>query len=128
MGYRSDVVCIMYAKDEGAQPIINEWVRQRIPEGLSDNFELTEDAAIFRADQWKWYDDMSPVKDLLAMFAEYRETFCTGQDEHEQILAFGRDGYVQEFARVGEALDDNEYEIYGVPDYRLHIQRGITID
>ena len=114
MGYRSDVVCIMYAKDEGAQAIVNEWVRQRIPEGLSDNFELTEDTAIFRADQWKWYDDISPVKDLLAMFAEYRETFCQG--------------YVQEFARVGEALDDNEYEIYGVPEYRLHIQREITID
>ena len=119
MGYRSDVVCIMYAKDEGAQAIVNEWVRQRIPEGLSDNFELTEDAAIFRADQWKWYETSPTVRALDAIFAEYRETFCTGQDD---------DGYVQEFARVGEALDDNEYEIYGVPDYRLHIQREITID
>jgi hypothetical protein len=62
---------------------------------------------------------MSPVKDLLAMFAEYRETFCTGQDD---------DGYAQEFARVGEALDDNEFETYGHSDYRLHIQREISID
>jgi hypothetical protein len=116
MGYRSDVVCIMYAKDEGAQPIVNEWVRQRIPEGTADCFHLGDDAATFKADQWKWYDDMSPVKDLLAMFAEYRETFCTSQ------------GYAQEFVRVGEALDDNEFETYGHSDYRLHIQREISID
>jgi hypothetical protein len=119
MGYRSDVVCIMYAKDEGAQPIVNEWVRQRIPQGMEDYFHLGDDVATFRADQWKWYEDISPVKELLAMFAEYRETFCTGQDD---------DGYAQEFARVGEALDDTEFETYGYTDYRLNIQRGITID
>lgn len=115
MGYRSDVVCIMYAKGEGGQAIVNEWVRQRIPEGTAGCFHLGDDAATFKADQWKWYDDMSPVKDLLAMFAEYRETFLDGD-------------YAQEFARVGEALDDNEFETYGYSNYRLHIQREITID
>lgn len=121
MGYRSDVVCIMYAKkDDGGQAIVNEWVRQRIPKGTEDCFIFEPDLVTFKADQWKWHEDMSPVKDLLNMFAEFREAFFDLDED--------KDSYAQEFARVGEALDDAEYEVYGASDYRLCIQREITID
>jgi hypothetical protein len=54
------------------------------------------------------------------MFAEFREAFFDLNED--------KDSYAQEFARVGEALDDAEYEVYGASDYRLCIQREITID
>jgi hypothetical protein len=129
MGYRSDITCIMYAtdKDNAGQPMVNEFIKQRIPNPSEGNgmpelfkyFTFDENKALFQAESWKWYPDFDEVKILTSIFAEFAETFCTGAVE---------DTYAIEFMRLGEDYTDFEGWDRGASQGRLSLYRNIQID
>ena len=124
MGYRSDVVCIMYATnaDVVRQAMVNEWLRQRIPEGDEKLFEIRDDRAVFRVKQWKWYEDYEEVKVLSSLFSEFAQTFCLDERDRDNS------DYAVEFIRVGEDYEDIETWANGQSEYRLYVERTITVD
>jgi hypothetical protein len=137
MGYRSSVTCIMYAihlplsdktDTEAGQVIVNEWLKQRIPDfkemnglDLHSYFEFEKDKAVFKVEDWKWYPDYAEVKALEDLFKEFADTFCPKEMEGEQC------GYAIEFIRFGE--DWADVEGWGRnSQYRLDFHRTIYID
>ena len=126
MGYRSDVTCIMYAVDpdtrmtsKGGMQVINQWVKQRLPEdGLKLCFDFEDDMIIFTARDWKWYEDYADIQMLERLFKEFRATFCTECDNEYHI----------EFMRFGENETDVTY--WGSDDNhrRLSLSRQIRIE
>lgn len=124
MGYRSDVTCIMYATNshEPRQAMVNEWVRQRIPEGNEKLFEIRDDRAVFQCEGWKWYEDYPEVKALSSLFTEFAQTFCYDDQDRDSP------DYAIEFIRVGENYEDIETWQNGYSEGRLYVKRMITVD
>ena len=121
MGYRSDVVALMYGKGNTPEDkaMIKEFIRQRVTPELMENFDFDGWGVKFEAEQWKWYSDYDDIKMLEKLFAEYKEAFCEGN--YDAAYAF-------EFARTGEACDDTEMDAAGCNQCRLHVRRTIIVD
>ena len=121
MGYRSDVVALMYSKEDTpeSKAIIKEFIRQRINDNLTDYFDYDGWGVKFEAEQWKWYESYDDIQILEKLFADYQDTFCEGG--HDSQYAF-------EFIRVGESYDDIETHEAGCNQGRLCVQRTITVD
>jgi hypothetical protein len=114
----------MYATnaDVVRQAMVNEWLRQRIPEGDEKLFEIRDDRAVFRVKQWKWYEDYEEVKVLSSLFSEFAQTFCLDERDRDNS------DYAVEFIRVGEDYEDIETWANGQSEYRLYVERTITVD
>lgn len=121
MGYRSDVVALMYSKEDTpeSKAIIKEFIRQRINDNLVDYFDYDGWGVKFEAEQWKWYEDYDDIKMLEKLFKEYQDTFCEGG--YDAAYAF-------EFIRVGESYDDIETDEAGCGQGRLRVDRRIAVD
>jgi hypothetical protein len=124
MGYRSDVVALMYSKEDTpeSKAIIKEFIRQRINDNLTDYFDYDGWGAKFEAEQWKWYDSYADIQMLEKLFDEYQEAFCGGHGVDYDCK------YAYEFIRVGESYDDIETHEAGCNQGRLCVQRSITVD
>lgn len=131
MGYRSDVVALMYVSKEGdvkaEVAMIREFIRSRVDnytdrEGrawLGRNFTEIQGGMMFKADHWKWYDSYPEIQFLTELFDEYQECFMTGMDSNP---------YCYEFVRVGEEIEDNHVEWSINCEQRLDIARSITYE
>ncbi len=123
MGYRSDVVALMYGIQNTPEEIamIKEFIRQRVPPNIfeSECFEFNEWGVKFEAEQWKWYESYDDVQILEKLFADYQDAFCEGN--YDAAYAF-------EFIRVGESYDDIETHEAGAARGRLSVNRSIVID
>jgi hypothetical protein len=118
MGYRSDVVCLMYGKNtQEDTTIVKEFIRQRVTPELFKFFSFDGWGAVFTANQWKWYEGYEDIDMLNRMFEEFREELCTDG---------WNSGYAFEFVRVGESLDDIEALSAGSNEGRLDVKREIT--
>lgn len=124
MGYRSDVVALMYSKGDKPEDraMIKEFIRQRITPELMENFDFDGWGAKFEAEQWKWYSDYDDIKMLEKLFADYQDAFCNGRGvDYDCKYAF-------EFVRVGESYDDIETHEAGAEQGRLSVGRSIRIE
>ena len=74
MGYRSDVVALLYAVNDKPEEVamIKEFIRQRVTPDLMECFEFDSRGAVFEAEQWKWYDSYPDIQMLEKLFADYR--------------------------------------------------------
>lgn len=121
MGYRSDVVALMYGKEDTPEDkaIIKEFIRQRVTPELMDYFDFDGWGAVFEVEHWKWYEGYADIDLLEKLFKEYQDTFCEG----------GYDAaYAYEFVRVGESYDDIETNEAGHSLNRLSVARSIRIE
>lgn len=121
MGYRSDVVVLMYGVNNLPENnlMIKEFIRQRVPPDLMKYFDFDGWGVKFEAEQWKWYDSDRDIQILDKLFADYRETFCEGRYESE---------YAYEFIRVGEFYDDIDTFDAGATGRRLSVDRFIRVE
>lgn len=121
MGYRSDVVALMYGKEDTpeSKAIIKEFIRQRVTPELMDYFDYDGWGVKFEAEQWKWYESYPDIQMLEKLFDEYQETFCEGG--YDAAYAF-------ELIRVGESYDDIETDEAGCGQGRLRVDRRIAVD
>lgn len=121
MGYRSDVVALMYSKGDKPEnrAMIKEFVRQRVTPELMENFDFDGWGVKFEAEQWKWYEGYADIQMLEKLFDEYKEAFCEGGYESQ---------YAYEFVRVGESYDDIETDEAGCSQGRLSVDRTICVE
>lgn len=126
MGYRSDVMCIMYARDnkdvdkvdEAGMAFIKAWLNSRLTEEEKNLFEFDhDDMVVFSVDSWKWYESYPDIQRLDKLFEDFME-LC---DEYES-------GYYMEFMRVGESYDDVETRYSDKNHGLLTLRRSIYID
>jgi len=124
MGYRSDVVALMYSKEDTpeSKAIIKEFIRQRINDNLTDYFDYDGWGVKFEAEQWKWYESYADIQILEKLFDEYQEAFCGGHGVDYDCK------YAYEFIRVGESYDDIETHEAGAEQGRLRVNRSIYVD
>lgn len=124
MGYRSDVVALMYGRENTPENIamIKEFIRQRVTPELMDYFDFDGWGAVFEVEQWKWYSDYDDIKMLEKLFADYQDAFCNGRGvDYDCKYAF-------EFVRVGESYDDIETHEAGAEQGRLSVARSIRVE
>jgi len=121
MGYRSDVVALMYGKENTPEStaIIKEFIRQRVTPDLFEYFDFDGWGAKFEIEQWKWYDNYPDIQMLEKLFKEYQDAFCEGGYSS---------AYAYEFVRVGESLDDIEKHDAGAEQGRLSVDISIEVD
>ena len=111
MGYRSDVVLVMYAMDKKDYPTLQVWFsqfEQEIAElDLARCFKTIDMSAtcndnkaiVFEATDTKWYDSYAEVKFINWLHTHFRNAF---QNEGTEDL------YNYEFIRIGEDTTDIE--------------------
>jgi hypothetical protein len=126
MGYRSDVMCIMYARDAknvdkvdaGGMTFIKAWLNSRLNEEEKNLFEFDlDDMVVFSVEQWKWYESYPDIQRLDRLFEEFMELCDTSNS-----------GYHMEFMRVGESYDDVETRYSDWNHGLLSLHRSIYID
>lgn len=124
MGYRSDVMCIMYAArsdgtvDEAGMAFIKAWLKNRLNEDALDLFDLNDDyMVVFEVDGWKWYESYDDIAMLDKLFADFIE-----------ICDEGDNNYHLEFIRIGEDYTDIEVRESNHCQGWLRVNRSIHVD
>ncbi len=126
MGYRSDVMCIMYARDvkdvdkvdEAGMAFIKAWLNSRLTEEDKNLFEFDhDDMVIFNVQSWKWYESYSDIQRLDKLFEDFMELCDEGDGD-----------YNMEFMRIGESYDDVEMRNSDQHHGILSLHRSIYID
>ena len=128
MGYRSDVVLVMYALEDKDYPALQVWFSQfehEIAElGLDGNFRniympaTTENQAIiFEAMDVKWYDSFPSIQFMNALLTKFKNAF---QTEATEAL------YNYEFIRIGEDTTDIEEDCGNDGFNLIGVSRSIT--
>ena len=128
MGYRSNVVCLMYGNNDiGDNTIVKEFVRSRVEAYSGDadghvkaSFNYDGWGVKFQADDWKWYDSYPNIQFLEALFDEFEE-LVIGDDASNT-------SYALEFVRIGDDSDDIEERMRGAIEGRTWISRCIVVD
>jgi len=128
MGYRSDVVALVYPEntmsaddDQAAYDQLKVLMNTTFKDVMDDFGSciewLDKDRVMkFRVESYKWYDTYPEVQRFEAML----DTFCDYGDTDEIA------GYCVEFMRVGEDNDDVEEEHTGENNqYYLSVRREI---
>lgn len=126
MGYRSDVMCIMYAADafghtdKGGMAFVKAWLKNRLANDeheMLERFDFQDDMVVFEAQGWKWYESYSDIQRLDKLFADFR-MLCDESDNTYHI----------EFIRIGENIDDIEIRESNHCRGWLRVSRSIYID
>lgn len=137
MGYRSDVVLMaVFANAEQHDEVMSVYrmdprVQKHNLEEAWRRVDTDSDEAvrivvrIYKGDNVKWYES---YEDVMALH-ELEDLMRTFHDEREFTYAWG-------YARVGEELTDNEYEVNGGGDdalkdvvyENLNISRSVALD
>ncbi len=122
MGYRSDVMCVMYAsepngeRDEKGMAFIKAWLNTRIAEEDKELFEFNDNTVVFSVENWKWYESYPDIQRLDKLFEDFMELCERGSN------------YRMEFIRVGENYDDVEMRDSDNAHGLLRLKRSIYID
>ena len=128
MGYRSDVVFVMYAMDKKDYPALQVWFSQFEHEiaklGIAGNFKdsympaTTENKPImFEVENIKWYDSFPEVKFINWLDTHFKNAFQTGDTQ---------DLYNYEFIRIGEDTTDIEEDCGNHGFNLIGVSRSIT--
>lgn len=126
MGYRSDVMCVMYAArsdgkvDEAGMAFIKAWLKNRLANDkheMLERFDFQDDMVVFEAERWKWYESYTDIAMLDKLFADFTE-ICNEADNTYHI----------EFVRIGENIDDIEIRESDNCHGWLRVNRSIYID
>ena len=133
MGYRSDVIVLMYAGTPEEQVMVNEWVKVQLAkrgadDNLHKNFHFMQGMVRFDADSWKWYGSYEEIQWLDKLFEDYVEAFCSILDNPTVKTLNDERTYAIEFARVGEDYEDIETWARGAAQGRLYVARSIMVD
>ena len=128
MGYRSNVVCLMYGNNDiGCNTIVKEFVRSRVEAFVGEGADHVRDAfdysgwgVKFECQDWKWYDSYPDIQFLEKLFDEFEE-LVIGEDSSETP-------YALEFVRIGEEIEDIEQRYRGAGEGRLNLDRTIYVD
>lgn len=115
MGYRSDVVCLIYPKRDSdltadAIKLIIAAQFPEVQERFSECFEYAGDTVVFKCSDVKWYPNYSDVAAFMAML-----------DKLDWL-----DGIEYEFGRIGEDDNDVETRRSDNSEYRLGVQRSFS--
>lgn len=124
MGYRSDVVALMYGVENLPENnlMVKEFIRQRVTPELMEYFDFDGWGVKFEAEQWKWYDGYTDIEMLKKLFDDYCDAFCDGHGVDYDCK------YAYEFIRIGEAYDDTETHEAGAERGRLRVHRTVLVD
>lgn len=124
MGYRSDVVALMYSVENLPENnlMVKEFIRQRVTPDLMEYFDFDGWGVQFEAEHWKWYTGYADIDMLEKLFADYQDAFCNGRGVDYDCK------YAYEFVRVGESYDDIETHEAGAEQGRLCVMRSIRVD
>lgn len=126
MGYRSDVMCIMYAADaygkvdEAGMAFIKAWLKNRLANDeheMLERFDFQDDMVVFEAQGWKWYESYADIAMLDKLFADFTELCNEGENT-----------YHIEFIRIGENTDDIDIRESNLCRGWLRVSRSIYID
>lgn len=120
MGYRSDVVIVLYASDKKDAAPIKLWLKENYPTAEWEDDEYTtwfDDGLKIVCNGVKWYDDRPDVQAMKNYIDEFDELFCNDIE--------GAPAGAWEFVRIGEDEDDNERRHGGDPNWYLSIERHI---
>jgi len=133
MGYRSEVGALFYVRDTSdnakAKAIFDMWWQanmENCPSDRIDEFFREDNGWRFHAVDIKWYGSYADVTWFNNMAQRFLDELC-----HNQQLDGGsglNKSFAYEFARVGEELDDNEYDRSEDAEWRLSVQRSLMFD
>lgn len=119
MGYRSDIIIVMYPNSPEQWGAVKLWVQENMVfDGLNLNFNDDATLAEITAEQWKWhadYEDVQAIEHALSRF----------------VATFPDDTVAWEFIRIGEDYDDTEFRTGGYSaneQCRLNLSRTVVID
>jgi len=126
MGYRSDVMILLYGTPKDCDIVCNLFEVSDTDADLKTWFnkckrEMVDDGVKYV--HWvftdiKWYDDCERAREKLFVFVEEHE------NNHDD--AEGRRRLAIEMARIGESEDDNEWYGTDYHEYLLNLRRDIT--
>lgn len=120
MGYRSDVVGMLYTNNKEHLPLLKLWLTANFPlKTFEKSIEWFDRGIILREYNTKWYDDYEEVKAYNSAVFKFVEEFCEGKGAFDGAY---------EFMRIGENDDDIESDCCGDYDYLLSCERSIHID
>jgi len=121
MGYRSDVTIVMYPKRKEDFAALKLYVDENLP----DQFEVVGEGdgryLYCYMDGVKWYDSYEEVDVYTRAFSEWEDTFKDKDEPHTPLFHF-------EFMRVGENMDDVEYDCSSYADRVIHVSREVYIN
>lgn len=124
MGYRSDVTIALYPRSDlraELWPAIKLWVQENWPDASETDitYDDTSFIAVIRYHGWKWYrPHYSDVQAVHTALDALGATFNDPNDEERVHW---------EFVCIGEDDTDIEREGSGEHDYRLCVERAVTV-
>ena len=120
MGYRSDVVALLYTNKPEHLPLLKLWLTANFPlKTFENSIKWFDRGIILKEEHVKWYDDYEEVKAYNSAVHKFVEEFCKAKGAFDGAY---------EFMRVGEDDDDIEHDSAGDYDYLLSLERSINID
>lgn len=130
MGYRSDVVMVMYAPREEHAAAIKLWIKENFPWRTWDERDCIawlDNGLLFRADNIKWYDGYPEVDEVNRVRREFVDLFCN-YEVNGEVDDVGVCKGAYEYIRVGEEFDDIEIEREGADQCYLYTATEIVVD
>jgi hypothetical protein len=125
MGYRSEVMLLMYGEPQDCDTICNLFDASDVDADLKRFFtqrkrEVIDDGLKYV--HWvfhdiKWYDDCERAREKLFMFVEAHENNVDDTNSRRKLAI--------EMARIGESEDDNEWYGTDYHEYLLSLRRDI---
>jgi len=120
MGYRSDVVALLYTNKPEHVPLLKLWLTANFPmKEFEDSIKWFDRGIILKEEDVKWYADYPDVQEFVKATRKFVEEFCEAKGAFDGAY---------EFMRVGESDDDIESDCCGDYDYLLSLERKINID
>ena len=120
MGYRSDVVALLYTNKPEHVPLLKLWLTANFPmKEFEDSIKWFDRGIILKEEHVKWYADYPDVQEFVIATRKFVEEFCEAKGAFDGAY---------EFMRIGESDDDIESDCCGDYDYLLSLDRKIQID
>jgi hypothetical protein len=120
MGYRSDVVALLYTNKPEDLPLLKLWLTANFPlKTFEKSIKWFDRGIILKEEHVKWYDDDKDVLAFNEAVFKFVEEFCEAKGAFDGAY---------EFMRIGESDDDIESDCCGDYDYILSCERSIHIN
>ena len=120
MGYRSDVVALLYTNKPEHVPLLKLWLTANFPlKTFEKSIKWFGRGIILKEEHVKWYSDYPEVQEFVDATRKFVKEFCEAEGAFDGAY---------EFMRIGEDDDDIESDCCGDYDYLLSLERSINID
>lgn len=124
MGYRSDVTMVMYTSADHKDKFAA--LKLYVDENLPDQFEVVGEGdgryLYCHINEVKWHGRYEEVDVYTRAFCEWESMFIDEADLQ------GAPIFHYEFMRVGEDMDDVEYDCSSYADRVIHVNREVYIN